>query len=149
MSYQKLIWQQLWQQSNQAMQMGEVPVAAAVVKNQQIIAIAHNEVEAQKNPAAHAEMLALQRASTLLENKFLSDADLYVTLEPCAMCAGAIAHFRIRKLYFGAYDAKAGAVESGIGLFQQPTCHHAPEIYGGINELEYSKLLKQFFLSKR
>jgi tRNA(adenine34) deaminase len=149
MSYQKLIWQQLLECAQCAIKAGEVPVAAALVLNREIIALAHNEVEMQKNPAAHAEMLVMQKASELLNRKFLDDADLYVTLEPCAMCAGAISHFRIKRLYYGAYDAKAGAVESGVRLFHQPTCHHMPEIYGGINEIQYSELLKNFFKSKR
>jgi|688.fasta_scaffold667352_2 tRNA(adenine34) deaminase len=143
------IWNELHALCQQAARLGEVPVAAAMVRQNEIIAIAHNEVEAQKNPASHAEMLAMQRATAILGNKFLHDCDLYVTLEPCAMCAGAIAHFRVRRLYFAAYDHKAGAAESGIALLHHPNCHHKCEIYGGIQETRFSTLLSNFFTQKR
>jgi tRNA(adenine34) deaminase len=143
------IWNELHKLCQKASTIGEVPVAAAVVRSGEIIASAHNEVEMQKNPAAHAEMLAMQRATAIIGNKFLNDCDLYVTLEPCAMCAGAIAHFRVRRLYFAAYDTKAGAAESGVALLHHPSCHHNIEIYGGIQETRFSTLLSDFFRNKR
>ncbi|MEC8201328.1 MAG: nucleoside deaminase, partial [Pseudomonadota bacterium] len=100
-------------------------------------------------PTAHAEMLAIRAAAEMLDAPRLPDCDLYVTLEPCAMCAAAISFARIRRLYFGAYDPKGGGVENGIRFFGQPTCHHAPEVFGGIAETECSDLLKDFFRDLR
>lgn len=135
--------------AEQAAQKGEVPVGAVVVLDGQIIARAHNLVEATKDPTAHAEVLALRQASQILQQSRLQDCDLYVTLEPCTMCAGAIAHSRVKRLYFGAYDPKGGAVDHGVRFFSQPTCFHRPEILGGIDEKKCSGLLLHFFSDKR
>ncbi|MBJ3776019.1 nucleoside deaminase [Acuticoccus mangrovi] len=124
---------------------GEVPVGAVVVRDGRVIASAGNRTITDADPTAHAELLALRRAAAALASERLTGCDLYVTLEPCAMCAGAIALARIRRLYFGALDPKAGAVESGVRLFSQPTIHHRPEVYGGFAEAEASELLADFF----
>ena len=136
-------------QARFAAQNGEVPVGAVVVKDGRIIAEAYNLVETSKDPTAHAEILAIRAACQILESARLVDCDLYVTLEPCAMCAQAIAFARIRRLYFGAFDEKGGGVEHGARIFSQLTCHHKPEIYGGIAESECGELLKDFFRGKR
>lgn len=136
-------------QARIAAQNGEVPVGAVVVKNGKIIAEAYNLVETSKDPTAHAEILAIRAACQLLESSRLVDCDLYVTLEPCAMCAQAIAFARIRRLYFGAFDEKGGGVENGARIFSHSTCNHKPEIYGGIAESECGELLKDFFRGKR
>ena len=129
---------------------GEVPVGAALVDPEgRIIAVAGNRVEADCDPTAHAEMLALRAGAARLGATHLSDCDLYVTLEPCAMCAAAIGFARLRRLYFGAYDPKGGAVEHGPRLFDQPTTHHRPEIYGGIEERRAAELLRTFFRERR
>jgi tRNA(Arg) A34 adenosine deaminase TadA len=128
---------------------GEVPVGAVVVKNGVVVAAASNAPRELKDPTAHAEMLAIRRACEALRDERLAGCDLYVTLEPCAMCAAAISLARIRRLYFGAADPKGGAVEHGPRFFTQPTCHHAPEVYGGINESEAAALLKDFFGERR
>jgi tRNA(adenine34) deaminase len=128
---------------------GEVPVGCVVVRAGEIVARAGNRTLAQKDPTAHAELLALRAAAKKLGEERLSDCDLYVTLEPCAMCAAAISFARIRRLYYGAVDAKGGAVESGVRFFAQPTCHHRPEIYGGIGETRASTLLRNFFSARR
>ncbi|MGE0754056.1 MAG: nucleoside deaminase [Alphaproteobacteria bacterium] len=128
---------------------GEVPVGAVIVCNNQIIATAHNLTEISQDPTAHAELLAIRAACEKLGTPRLADCDLYVTLEPCAMCAAAISFARIRRLYFGAYDPKGGAVENGPRFYAQPTCHHAPEVYGGMAESECGLLLKEFFQQKR
>ena len=128
---------------------GEVPVGAAVTLNGEVIAVAANAPRALCDPTAHAEMLALRAAARALGRDRLSDCDLWVTLEPCAMCAGAIAHARIARLFYGALDAKGGAVEHGPRFFAQPTCHHRPEVFGGIGEREASALLRDFFAARR
>mgnify|MGYP006282359241 CR=1 FL=1 len=128
---------------------GEVPVGAVVMKNGVVIARAGNQTLADHDPTAHAEILALREAAGKIGSERLIDCDLYVTLEPCAMCAGAISFARIRRLYFGASDPKGGAVEHGPRFFSQPTCHHAPEIYGGMNESDSAELLRVFFKSRR
>lgn len=127
----------------------EVPIGAVIVKDGKIIATAHNLTETDRDPTAHAELLAIRSAAKLLGSPRLVDCDLYVTLEPCPMCAAAISFARIRRLYFGAYDVKGGAVESGPRLYGQPTCHHAPEIVAGLAEGECAQLLKDFFSDKR
>ena len=114
-----------------------------------VLAEAGNATEALSDPTAHAEMLALREAAARCGSPRLEDCDLYVTLEPCAMCAAAISFARIRRLYFGAYDPKGGAVEHGPRFFQQPTCHHRPEVYGGIEERRAAALLKRFFAQRR
>ncbi len=128
----------------------EVPVGAVLVDAAgQVVAAAGNRVEADRDPTAHAEMLVLRAGTRLLGAKHLVGCDLWVTLEPCAMCAAAIAHARLRRLYFAAYDAKGGAVEHGPRLFDQPTIHHRPEIYGGIDERRATELLRAFFQDRR
>lgn len=128
---------------------GEVPVGAVIVRNGEVIAAAHNLTETQNDPSAHAELLAIREACEKLGSPRLNDCDLYVTLEPCTMCAGAISHARLRRVYFGAYDAKGGGVEHGAKFFHQPTCHHAPEVIGGVMESECGELLKAFFVQRR
>jgi len=123
----------------------EAPIGAAILRGGVIIAQAGNRTREDADPTAHAEMLAIRAAARLLGNERLVDCDLYVTLEPCAMCAGAISHARLRRLYFAAADAKGGAVEHGPRWFGQPTCLHTPEVYGGIRESEATEMLKSFF----
>ncbi len=132
-----------------AFQGGEVPVGAVVMLAGEIVATAHNSPRANRDPTAHAEMLAIRRAAEKLGRERLEDCDLWVTLEPCAMCAGAIAHARIARLYYAAPDPKGGAVEHGPRLFGQPTCHHRPEVYPGIGEAEAASLLRAFFVARR
>ena len=128
---------------------GEVPVGAVVVHGGQVIATAANAPRALHDPTAHAEMLAIRRAAQVLGRERLEDCDLWVTLEPCAMCAGAISHARIARLYYAASDPKGGAVEHGPRFFGQPTCHHRPEVYAGIGEREAGGLLRDFFAARR
>jgi tRNA(adenine34) deaminase len=128
---------------------GEVPVGCVVVSGGKVVAQAGNRTLADKDPTAHAEMLAIRAAAAALGSERLTGCDLYVTLEPCAMCAGAISFARIRRLYYGAVDPKGGAVEHGARFFASPTCHHAPEIYGGMGEVEAGKLLTDFFRARR
>ena len=128
---------------------GEVPVGAVVVLDGKIIATAANAPRGLHDPTAHAEMRAIRAAAAAIGDDRLSDCDLWVTLEPCAMCAGAIAHARIARLYYGASDPKGGAVEHGPMLFAQPTVHHRPEVYGGIGEGEAAALLRAFFAGRR
>jgi tRNA(adenine34) deaminase len=128
---------------------GEVPVGCVIVRGSEVIARAGNRTIADKDPTAHAELLAIRQAAAALGSERLTDCDLYVTLEPCAMCAAAMSFARIRRLYFGATDPKGGAVEHGVRFFAQPTCHHRPEVYGGINESEAAALLKEFFQARR
>jgi tRNA(adenine34) deaminase len=135
--------------AREAAQAGEVPVGAVVVRGGKVIAAAANAPRAMHDPTAHAEMLALRAAAAALGSDRLSECDLWVTLEPCAMCAGAIAHARIARLYYGAPDPKGGAVEHGPRLFGQPTVHHRPEVYAGIGEEEAALLLRDFFAARR
>jgi tRNA(adenine34) deaminase len=129
---------------------GEVPVGACVVSaSGEVLARAGNRTLELKDATAHAELLAIRAASQVLGSERLTGCDVYVTLEPCAMCAGAMSHARIRRVYFGADDPKMGAVEHGPRFFQQPTCHHAPEVYGGIGQDAASTLLRDFFKSRR
>jgi len=137
-------------EAERARDLNEVPIGAVVVAaDGQILASAGNRTLALTDPTAHAELLAIRAACAKLGSERLVDCDLYVTLEPCAMCAAAISFARIRRLYFGAPDPKGGAVEHGPRFFSQPTCHHAPEVIGGIGERRASELLKQFFALKR
>jgi tRNA(Arg) A34 adenosine deaminase TadA len=141
---------QALQQAEAAAQRGEVPVGAVLVHaTQGVLAEAGNRVEEQRDPTAHAEMLVLRAGASKLGAARLTECDLYVTLEPCAMCAGAISLARIRRLIFAAYDPKGGGVEHGGRLFHQPTCHHVPEVIGGVDEQRASGLLKNFFRDKR
>ncbi|MBK6706775.1 MAG: nucleoside deaminase [Sphingomonadales bacterium] len=135
--------------ARQAAKSGEVPVGAIVVKDGEIIGRGSNRPIAGHDPTAHAEIVAMREAAAKLGIDRLIGCDLWVTLEPCAMCAGAIAHARITRLYYGASDPKGGAVEHGPRLFEQPTVHHRPEVYGGICEEEAAILLKKFFADKR
>jgi len=128
---------------------GEVPVGCVIVRAGEVVGRAGNRTLADKDPTAHAELLAIRQAATALTSERLSDCDLYVTLEPCAMCATAMSFARIRRLYFGAPDPKGGAVENGVRFFAQATCHHRPEIYGGIHESECAGLLREFFAARR
>ncbi|WP_060603987.1 nucleoside deaminase [Aureimonas altamirensis] len=128
---------------------GEVPVGAVLVMDGRIVARAGNETRAQNDPTAHAEILAIRRACDTLGQERLTGADLYVTLEPCAMCAAAISFARIRRLYFGASDPKGGGVEHGGRFYAQPTCHHAPDVYGGIAETQSAHILTEFFRLRR
>ena len=128
---------------------GEVPVGAVIVQGGKLLVRAGNRVEADNDPTAHAEILAIRATAEMLGTPRLAECDLYVTLEPCAMCAAAISMARIRRLYFGAYDPKGGGVENGPRFFGQPTCHHAPDVYGGIAESECGELLKGFFRELR
>ncbi|WP_244493479.1 MULTISPECIES: nucleoside deaminase [Aureimonas] len=127
----------------------ETPVGAVIVFEDRIIARAGNETRALHDPTAHAEVLAIRRACAAVGEERLPGFDLYVTLEPCAMCAAAISFARIRRLYFGASDPKGGAVENGPRFYAQPTCHHAPEVYSGIGEQASAELLRDFFRAKR
>jgi tRNA(Arg) A34 adenosine deaminase TadA len=132
-----------------AAQRGEVPVGAVVVRDGAVLASAGNRTLELKDPTAHAEMMALRLACEALGSERLIGCDLYVTLEPCPMCAAAISFARIRRLYFGAADPKGGAVENGVRLYESPTCHHVPEVYGGLRETEAAALLRDFFRERR
>ncbi len=127
----------------------EVPVGAVITHKNRIIARAGNEIIARKDPTAHAEILVIRKAASLLKTERLIDCDLYVTLEPCTMCAGAISFARIRRLYYGTSDEKAGAVDNGAYFFKSASCHHVPEVYSGFCEQEAGHLLKEFFAKKR
>jgi tRNA(Arg) A34 adenosine deaminase TadA len=128
---------------------GEAPVGAVVVANGEVLAAERNRMRERNDPTAHAEMLALRAALESRGTGRLDGCDLYVTLEPCAMCAGAIAHARLRRLYYGAEDPKAGAVDNGVRLFAQPTCHHAPEVISGLGAARSAAMLKAFFAARR
>ncbi|TPQ32660.1 tRNA-specific adenosine deaminase [Bradyrhizobium guangdongense] len=128
---------------------GEVPIGCVVVRNFEVIATAGNRTLTDHDPTGHAEIIALREAAKKIGSERLVDCDLYVTLEPCTMCAGAISFARIRRLYYGAADPKGGAVESGVRFFASPTCHHAPEVYSAVGESESAKLLREFFRERR
>ncbi len=128
---------------------GEVPIGCVIVRDGALIARGHNATIAARDPTAHAEMLAIRAAAAALASERLVDCDLYVTLEPCPMCAAAVSFARIRKLYYGAADPKGGAVENGVKLYASPTCHHRPEVYAGIAEREAAALLQDFFRARR
>jgi tRNA(adenine34) deaminase len=128
---------------------GEVPVGCVIVRDGGVIARAGNRTLLDHDPTAHAELVAIRAAGAALASERLADCDLYVTLEPCAMCAGAIAFARIRRLCYGAADPKGGAVDNGVQFFGSPACHHRPEVYGGMADAEASTLLKEFFLERR
>ena len=136
-------------QAAEAAAQGEVPVGAVVVRAGEVVAAAANRMRSHCDPTAHAEMEAIRAAGQALGTSRLDGCDLWVTLEPCAMCAGAIALARIRRLYFAAPDPKGGAVLHGPQLFAQPTCHHQPEIYAGIGEEEAARMLRDFFVARR
>ena len=128
---------------------GEVPVGAVVMRGDEVVATSANAMRAAADPTAHAEMIAIRAAAAALSAERLTDCDLWVTLEPCAMCAGAIVHARIGRLYYAAPDPKGGAVAHGPRLFRQTTCHHRPEVYCGIGEGEAADLLRRFFTARR
>ena len=134
-----------------AAERGEVPVGAVIVDGEtgRLLAGAGNRTEERADPTAHAEMLAIREAAQTQGAPRLEGCDMYVTLEPCAMCAAAVSFARVRRLYFAAYDPKMGGVEHGAKVFEQPTCHHRPEVIGGVNETEAANLLKDFFKDKR
>lgn len=135
--------------AQEAARQQEVPVGAVIVQDGEIVAAAHNRPRALNDPTAHAEILAIREAARILGTERLESCDLYVTLEPCAMCAAAISFARIRRLYYGARDPKGGAVEYGPRFFSQPTCHHAPDVYSGLAEQEAGELLRNFFSARR
>jgi tRNA(adenine34) deaminase len=128
---------------------GEVPVGCVIVRDGAVVARAGNRTLADRDPTAHAEIIAIRAAAASLGSERLDGCDLYVTLEPCAMCAGAVAFARIRRLYYGAADPKGGAVDNGVKFFASPSCHHRPEVYGGLAEAEAGALLKEFFRERR
>jgi len=128
---------------------GEVPIGCVIVRDGKVVAAASNRTLTDRDPTAHAEILAIRDAARKLGSERLTDCDLYVTLEPCTMCAGAISFARIRRLYYGAADPKGGAVESGVRFFASPTCHHVPEIYSAVGDNEAAALLKEFFKARR
>jgi len=128
---------------------GEVPVGAVVMRDGEVVATSANFMRGGLDPTAHAEIVAIRRAAEALGQPRLDDCDLWVTLEPCAMCAGAIALARVARLYYAADDPKGGAVAHGPRLFTQPTCHHRPEVYGGIGEAEAAAQLREFFATRR
>jgi len=138
-------------QARAAASAGEVPVGAVLVDGRtgRILAETRNRIEELSDPTAHAEILAIRAGAAALGSPRLPDCDLYVTLEPCPMCAAAIAFARLRRVYYGAGDPKGGAVDHGVRLFDQPTCHHRPEVYGGIGETAAATLLRQFFQARR
>ncbi len=136
-------------EARRALERGEVPVGAVIVRQGVIIARAGNQTRRDNDPTAHAEILAIQRACRAEASERLAGCDIYVTLEPCAMCAAAISFGRLRRLYFAAPDPKGGGVEHGARFFAQATCHHAPEVYGGIRESEAAAMLTGFFAARR
>jgi tRNA(Arg) A34 adenosine deaminase TadA len=138
-------------QAQHAASLGEVPVGAVIVdmRSGAVLASAHNLTESQSDPTAHAELLAVREACRILQTSRLNDYTIYVTLEPCAMCAQALAFARIGRVVFGAYDPKGGGVEHGPRIFDQPTCHHRPEVLGGVEEQACGELLREFFKARR
>jgi len=141
--------QQALEEAVKAGERGEVPIGAVMVKDGKVIARAGNRVEELADPTAHAELLAIREAAQKLRSPRLIGCDLYVTLEPCPMCATGISFARIRRLHFGAYDPKGGGVDHGPRIFDQPTCHHHPEVVGGVEESRTAELLREFFREKR
>ena len=137
------------EQAENAEKAGEVPIGCVIVRDNAVIARAGTRTLTDRDPTAHAEILALREAARQLGSERLIDCDLYVTLEPCTMCAAAISFARIRRLYYGAADPKGGAVDSGVRFFAQATCHHAPEVYPSVGESEAAGMLKDFFKARR
>lgn len=132
-----------------AQRLGEVPIGCVIVRDGAVVVAAGNRTITDRDPTAHAELLAIRAAARLLGTERLTDCDLYVTLEPCTMCAAAISFARIRRLYYGATDPKGGAIDSGVRFFASPTCHHVPEVYGAMSENEAATLLENFFKARR
>jgi tRNA(adenine34) deaminase len=137
------------EQAHEAGRRGEVPVGCVLVRGEEVIARAGNRTLAERDPTAHAEMIAIRDAAHRLGSERLDGCDVYVTLEPCAMCAAALSFARIRRLYYGAADPKGGAVENGVQFFASMSCHHRPEVYGGLAEAAAGELLKDFFKQRR
>jgi tRNA(adenine34) deaminase len=137
------------EEARAAQHAGEVPVGCIIVREGAVIARAGNRTLRDRDPTAHAELVAIRQAAAALGSERLTDCDLYVTLEPCAMCAAAASLARIRRLYYGADDPKGGAVENGVRFFASPTCHHRPEVYGGIGAEASAALLRSFFAARR
>lgn len=135
--------------AREAAEAGEVPVGAVIVRAGEIVGRGYNLTRTDKDPSAHAEIVAIRQACRTLKTDRLEDCDLWVTLEPCTMCAGAIAHARIKRLYYGTVDPKGGAVDSGVNFFSAATCHHVPEVYAGFDEAESAHLLQDFFKNRR
>ena len=138
-----------FEEAKAAFERGEVPIGAVVVKDSVVIGRGGNRTREQNDPTAHAEIVAIRQACETINDERLIGADLYVTLEPCTMCAAAISFSRIRRLYYGAEDAKGGGVDNGVRFFASPTCHHAPDVYSGIREVEAGDLLTVFFKERR
>jgi len=136
-------------EARSAEERGEAPIGAALVREGSVIASAGNRTRELNDPTAHAEMIVIREAAARIGSERLIGCDLYVTLEPCVMCAGAISHARLRRLYYAAPDPKGGAVDNGPRFFHQPTCHHAPEVYGGLRESEAAEMLRTFFAARR
>jgi tRNA(adenine34) deaminase len=137
------------EQAKTAETRGEVPIGCVIVRDGAVLAAAGNRTLTDRDPTAHAEILAIRQAAEALGSERLVDCDLYVTLEPCTMCAAAISFARVRRLYYGAADPKGGAVDSGVRFFAQPTCHHAPEVYPSVGESEAAGMLRDFFKARR
>lgn len=135
--------------AEEAARQGEAPVGAVIVEGDRILAAERNQMQALRDPTAHAELMAIRKALATRGTGRLDGCDLYVTLEPCAMCAGAIAHARLRRVYYAAEDSKAGAVDNGVRLFSQPSCHHRPEVIGGISAARSETMLIEFFKKLR
>jgi tRNA(adenine34) deaminase len=136
-------------EAEMAGQTGEVPIGCVIVRDGEVIASAGNRTLTDRDPTAHAEVLAIRAAAEKIGSERLTDCDLYVTLEPCTMCAAAISFARIRRLYYGATDPKGGAVDSGVRFYASPTCHHVPEVYSAVGESEAAAMLKAFFKARR
>lgn len=137
------------QEAQKAKENGEVPIGAVITKNGELIAKAANQTRQTNDPTAHAEIIVIRKAAQIIKNQRLNECDMYVTLEPCTMCAGAISNARIRRLYYGTKDEKGGGVESGVQFFNSQTCTHKPEIYSGFKQQEIEEMLKEFFRQKR
>ena len=137
------------EEAHKAQRLGEVPIGCVIVRDGAVIAAAGNRTLTGRDPTAHAEMIAIRAAAQKLGSERLPECDLHVTLEPCAMCAAAISFARIRRLYYGAPDLKGGAVDNGVRFFAAPTCHHRPEVFGGIGEAASATLLRAFFATRR
>ena len=137
------------EEARKAQDLGEVPIGCVIVRDGEVIAAAGNRTLTDRDPTAHAEVLAIRAAARKLGSERLVDCDLHVTLEPCTMCAAAISFARIRRVYYGAPDPKGGAIDNGVRFFASPTCHHRPEVYGGISEAASAALLRGFFAARR
>ena len=137
------------EEARKAQDLGEVPIGCVIVRDGEVIAAAGNRTLTDRDPTAHAEVLAIRAAARKLGSERLVDCELHVTLEPCAMCAGAMSFARIRRVYYGAPDPKGGAIDNGVRFFASPTCHHRPEVYGGISEAASAALLRGFFEARR